>query len=137
MRARVDVKPLLPAWEQFRRVTDIAPIRGEQHLHQMSDLLEALLQEAGSDPNHPALELVEIVGDLIQDYEASHPSMPTATGLDALNFLMEQHGLRQADLPEIGSQGVVSEILSGRRELNLRQVRALAERFGVSPATFV
>ncbi|MFM7759404.1 MAG: type II toxin-antitoxin system HigA family antitoxin [Burkholderiaceae bacterium] len=137
MRARVDVKPLLPAWEQFRRATDIAPIRGEHHLHQMSDLLEALLQEAGSDPNHPALELVEIVGDLIQDYEASHPSMPTATGLDALNFLMEQHGLRQADLPEIGSQGVVSEILSGRRELNLRQVRALAERFGVSPATFV
>lgn len=103
----------------------------------MSDLLEALLQEAGSDPNHPALELVEIVGDLIQDDEASHPSMPTATGLDALNFLMEQHGLRQADLPEIGSQGVVSEILRGRRELNLRQVRALAERFGVSPATFV
>jgi HTH-type transcriptional regulator/antitoxin HigA len=50
---------------------------------------------------------------------------------------MAQHGLRQADLPEIGSQGVVSEILAGRRELNLRQVRALAERFGVSPATFI
>jgi HTH-type transcriptional regulator/antitoxin HigA len=50
---------------------------------------------------------------------------------------MEQHGLRQADLPEIGSQGVVSEILSGRRELNLRQIRALSERFGVSPATFI
>lgn len=137
MRARVDVKPLLPAWEQFRQATDIAPIRGGQHLQQMSDLLEGLLEEAGSDPNHPALELVEIVGDLIHDYEASHPSMPTATGLDALSFLMEQHGLRQADLPEIGSQGVVSEILSGRRDLNLRQVRALAERFGVSPATFI
>jgi HTH-type transcriptional regulator/antitoxin HigA len=32
---------------------------------------------------------------------------------------------------------VVSEILSGKRELNLRQVRALGQRFGVSPATFV
>jgi len=137
MRARIDVKPLLPAWEQFRRATDIAPIRGEQHYHQMSDLLEALLQEAGSDPNHPALELVDIVGDLIEDYEAEHPPLPTPTGLDALNFLMEQHGLRQADLSEIGSQGVVSEILSGRRELNLRQIRALSERFGVSPATFI
>jgi HTH-type transcriptional regulator/antitoxin HigA len=50
---------------------------------------------------------------------------------------MQQHGLRQGDLPEIGSQGVVSEILSGRRELNIRQIRALARRFGVSPATFV
>jgi HTH-type transcriptional regulator/antitoxin HigA len=50
---------------------------------------------------------------------------------------MEQHGLRQSDLPEIGSQGVVSEVLAGKRELNVRQIRALSERFGVSPATFV
>lgn len=59
------------------------------------------------------------------------------TGLQALSFLMEQQGLRQADLPEIGSQGVVSEVLAGKRALNVRQIRALAQRFGVSPATFV
>ena len=52
-------------------------------------------------------------------------------------FLMEQHELKQGDLPEIGSQGVVSEILAGKRELNVRQVRALSKRFGVSAATFV
>lgn len=137
MKARIDVKPLLPAWEEFRRATDIAPIRDDAHYHQMGDLLEALLDEAGGDETHPAMELVDIVGDLIADYEnASHP-FPEASGLDALRFLIEQHGLRQTDLPEIGSQGVVSEVLSGRRELNLRQVRALAERFGVSPATFI
>ena len=45
--------------------------------------------------------------------------------------------VKQADLREIGSQGVVSEILAGNRELNIRQIRALSERFGVSPATFV
>ena len=50
---------------------------------------------------------------------------------------MDQHGLKQADLPEIGSQGVVSEELAGKRELNIRQVRALSERFAVSAATFV
>jgi HTH-type transcriptional regulator/antitoxin HigA len=59
------------------------------------------------------------------------------TGIQALKFLMEQHGLKQADMHEIGSQGVVSEILAGKRDLNIRQVRALSERFGVSPATFV
>lgn len=41
------------------------------------------------------------------------------------------------DLPEIGSQGVVSEVLAGKRELNIRQVRALSVRFGVSAATFI
>lgn len=50
---------------------------------------------------------------------------------------MDQHGVKQSELPEIGSQGVVSEILAGKRELNIRQVRALALRFGVTAATFV
>ena len=50
---------------------------------------------------------------------------------------MDEHGLSQADLPEVGSQGVVSEVLRGRRQINVRQVRALSERFGVSAAVFV
>jgi HTH-type transcriptional regulator/antitoxin HigA len=50
---------------------------------------------------------------------------------------MEAHGLTQSELPEIGSPGVVSEILSGERELNIRQIRHLAKRFGVSPAVFI
>ena len=50
---------------------------------------------------------------------------------------MEEHGLKQSDLLELGSQGVVSEILSGKRQLNIRQVKLLAKRFKVSPAVFV
>lgn len=50
---------------------------------------------------------------------------------------MEEHSLTQSDLPEVGSQGVVSEILNGKRELNVRQIRKLAERFRVSTAVFV
>jgi len=50
---------------------------------------------------------------------------------------MEEHDLAQSDLPEIGSQGVVSEILAGKRDLNVRQISQLAERFGVSPAVFM
>jgi len=63
--------------------------------------------------------------------------MPKVRGAEMLRFLMEEHGLAQSDLPEIGSQGVVSEILNGKRELNVRQIRALARRFKVSPAVFV
>ena len=60
-----------------------------------------------------------------------------ATGPEVLRSLMEEHSLTQSELPEIGSQGVVSEILSGERDLNIRQVRLLAKRFGVSPAVFI
>jgi antitoxin component HigA of HigAB toxin-antitoxin module len=44
--------------------------------------------------------------------------------IDALNALMEEHGLKQSDLSEIGSQGVVSGILFGKRQLNVRQIQS-------------
>ena len=137
MNAHTDIQHLLPAWEAFRRATDIAPIRVEAHYQRMVVMLNALLDETGVDENHPAMGLVDIVGDLIADFETEHRTLPQATGLQALQFLMAQHGLKQIDLPEIGSQGVVSEILTGKRELNIRQVKALGARFGVAAATFV
>jgi len=137
MNAHIQVKHLLPAWETFRSATDIAPIRDEAHYQRMTAMLEALLDEATGDENHPAMGLIDIVGDLIEDFETEHHPLPDVTGVQALKFLIEQHGIKQCDLHEIGSQGVVSEILAGKRELNIRQVRALSERFGVSPATFV
>lgn len=137
MSAHIDMNRLLPAWEQFRSETDIAPIRDESHYERMTVMLEALLDEAASDEQHPAMGLVDIIGDLIEDYETEHHPVPEGTGVQALKFLMEQHGLKQGDLSEIGSQGVISEIIAGKREMNIRQIRKLSERFGVSPATFI
>ena len=137
MNAIIDMQKLLPAWEQFRAATDISTIRDEGHYARMTQMLESLLDEAGGDEHHPVMGLVDIVGDLIEDYEAEQHQLPEVSGIDALKFLMAQHGLKQGDLQEIGSQGVVSEILTGKRELNVRQVRALSQRFGVSTATFL
>ena len=118
MNAIIDMQKLLPAWEQFRAATDISPIRDEAHYIRMTQMLDSLLDEAGGDERHPIMGLVDIVGDLIEDYEAEQQPLPETTGIEALKFLMEQHGLKQGDLEEIGSQGVVSEILTGKRELN-------------------
>jgi transcriptional regulator with XRE-family HTH domain len=54
-----------------------------------------------------------------------------------LAYLMESHQLRQADLPEVGNQPVVSQVLSGKRRLNARQIAALARRFNVSADVFL
>ncbi len=40
--------------------------------------------------------------------------------MDALKALMEEHGLAQSDLREIVSQGVVSELLAGKRQFKLK-----------------
>jgi HTH-type transcriptional regulator/antitoxin HigA len=50
---------------------------------------------------------------------------------------MEQHGLKQKDLADVfGTPSVVSEVMSGKRELNKEQIRRLSERFKVSPELF-
>ena len=119
----------------------IAPLvarpENKAEFEQLVSYLDALLDEVGDDENHPLMRLVDIVSDAVSAYEAEQVAEPMGKGIDALRYLMEAHGLYQTDLPEIGSQGVVSEILNGRRELNLRQIKALAARFKVSPEAFI
>jgi HTH-type transcriptional regulator/antitoxin HigA len=74
----------------------------------------------------------------VHDYEERNVEIPDASPSEVLRFLMAQHGLRQADLAaDFGSQSNVSEVLNGKREINARQARALAKRFGVSPGAFI
>jgi HTH-type transcriptional regulator / antitoxin HigA len=111
--------------------------RREREYDAAVERLGELVDEIGDNAKDPRYRLVETLSALIEAYEREHHAVPDISGVDMVRFLMEQHGLTQGDLPEIGSQGVVSEILSGRRELNVRQLQALAERFGVSPAAFL
>lgn len=98
--------------------------------------LDELLGLIGEDETSPLMSLVDILSDWIEAYDQEHRPMPMASGVDVLRSMMREHGLNQSDLPGVGTQSVVSEILSGKRELNLRQIRWLAERFGVSVETF-
>jgi HTH-type transcriptional regulator/antitoxin HigA len=100
-------------------------------------MLDAILDEIGEDEKHPMAELADAISVFIEKYEAEHVPIPAAKPVAVLKFLMREHDLRQSDLPEIGSQGVVSEVLTGKRELNARQIKRLAKRFNVSPAVFV
>jgi HTH-type transcriptional regulator/antitoxin HigA len=75
---------------------------------------------------------------LVEAYERSRwprvtPSLPAL-----LAYLMDQHGLRRADLiPLLGTASRVSEVLSGKRELSMTMVRNLRERFHVSADVLV
>ncbi len=115
----------------------ILAIRSETDYDRAVAALNELLDEVGDDEHHPLYDLLDTLGTLIGAYEAKHLELPVVQGREVLAYLMEEHGLRQSELPEVGSQGVVSEVLSGKRELNVRQIRALAARFGVSAAVFV
>lgn len=116
----------------------LRPIRSESDYDSAVASLNGLLDAGAADETHPLADLAATLGELIGDYDDAHyPARDVAPG-EMLRFLMGQHGLKQTDLAEeLGSQGVVSEVLNGKRELNLRQIRALAGRFSVPAAAFV
>ncbi|MEY2862538.1 MAG: hypothetical protein RLY58_245 [Pseudomonadota bacterium] len=100
------------------------------------DALDELLDMVGDDESHPLMGLIHQLGDLVSDYECQHQPMPPVDGQTALAFLMAQHGLGQGDLADVAPQSVVSELLSGKRRLNIRHIKALSSRFQVSTDTF-
>src|SRR5262249_13518250 len=56
------------------------------------------------DESHPLADLVEALAMFIHSYEETHAKIREATGPEVLRSLMEEHGLTQSELPEIGSQ---------------------------------
>ena len=83
-------------------------------------------------------EYAETLTILIEHYEEEHYPIGKATGIDILKFLMEENNLKQKDLVGIiGGKSAVSEILSGKRTLNLKHIKKFAEIFHVKPATFI
>lgn len=100
-------------------------------------VMNALLDAGAADEHHPLADLLATLGRLIGDYEIESLENAPASPAYTLRFLMEQHQINQSELKEIGSQGVVSEILNGKRELNLRQIKALAKRFNVPSSVFL
>ncbi len=135
-----DLEALAPAWREFQTRTPVklSTVETDRHYRAMIKLMNKLVDEIGDWETHPLMGLLDIVTFFVHDYEERNVEIPDAEPSAVLRFLMDQHDLRQTDLTEIfGSQSNVSEVLSGKREINARQARALAARFRVSPAVFI
>ncbi|MBD2772249.1 helix-turn-helix domain-containing protein [Iningainema tapete] len=136
----INVATIAPAWKAFQSALPIkiGIIRNDAQYEQVVNFMNNLLDVVGDDEDHELIEFLDLISQLVEDYENSHHAIQDAAPHDALRFLMEQNGLKQADLAEeIGGQSVVSDILNGKRKINARQAKLLAARFGVSPAAFL
>jgi HTH-type transcriptional regulator/antitoxin HigA len=84
--------------------------------------------EAGSEDG----DRFELLGLLLAKYEEEHFPMPGTGPVEAIRFAMDRRGLAQSDLAELlGSRSRASEILHGRRELTLPQIRLLSKVWGI------
>jgi HTH-type transcriptional regulator/antitoxin HigA len=131
------IEELTTHFQALASIVPLHPVRSDADYDKAVAMLNELVDSGATNDGHPLSDLVDTLGVLIGEYDAEHYPQAEVSALDTLRFLMEQHGLTQSELPEVGSQGVVSEVLTGKRELNLRQIRALSMRFGVPPSLFV
>jgi HTH-type transcriptional regulator/antitoxin HigA len=125
------------AWAKLQSVALIRTIRNEADFERMHAYANELSDEVGDDENHPLYSLFEIVMDIIDRWEGDHVIIPDSPPREVLRFLLEENGLKQKDLAEIASPALISDILSGRREISKKLARSLASRFNTSVEVFV
>ena len=126
----------MPALDQldFKGLYPLRMIKNEKNYKEALKSMETVFDVT---EGHLA-EYAETLAILIEHYETKRFPIKESSGIDVVRFLMDQNGLKQKDLIGIlGEKSSVSEILNGKRHLNLQHIRALSEKFNVNPATFI
>jgi HTH-type transcriptional regulator / antitoxin HigA len=112
-------------------------IRNEEENEKALTIVEELMHCKNRSPEEN--ELYELLITLIEKFEQEYYSPGKAsTPHSMLLFLMEQKDIKQSDLVKvIGSKGVVSEVVNGKREISKAQAKALGDFFQVDPGLFI
>lgn len=126
-----------PNFEYGRLLKAIQPkrIHSKQEHTRFLGQIEALMLKGEDSLTSAEQTLLELLVELVHVYEQVKLPAKKAGPAEMLKYLMEENRLKPADLPLPASR--VSEILTGKRTISKAQARALAERFGVSPALFI
>lgn len=133
----IDIRALQRAWAEFDRVAHLRPIRSEEEYGRTVALMNYLLDVVGDRETHALSGLLDLVGELVEDYESRDFAIEPSEPREVLRYLIEIRGLKQGDLAEIVAQGNLSAILAGKRKISASLAGKLAKFFKVSPAVFV
>lgn len=112
-------------------MTNIKVIKTEKDHHEALTQLEELMVLSPALGSEEADKL-QLLATLIENYERNNFPSSLPTPIEAIRFKMDQLDLKPVDLEEyIGSRSKVSEILSGKRPLTLKMIRALEGGLGI------
>ena len=111
-------------------------IENDKEFDRMAEKLEELTFKKNATREEK--ELAKLLEKLVMAYDDEHYPIPQSPPHEMVKFLMEQGGLKQADLvPLLGSRAQVSDLVNGKRGISKAQIKKLAEYFGVSAELFL
>jgi HTH-type transcriptional regulator/antitoxin HigA len=91
--------------------------------------LEKLYKIFHAPANSKKGEEAELLALLIEEYEKVHYPIDAPDPIEAIKIRMEEMQLKQKDLiNDIGSKGVVSEVLNRKRKLTVKMIRNLSKK---------
>jgi HTH-type transcriptional regulator / antitoxin HigA len=111
-------------------------ISNEEENQKALSQVEKLIAIAQRTPEED--QILELLIVLIEKFESENYPIDIASPHEVLVHLMEEHNLKQTDLVGIlGSSGVTSEVVNGKRGISKNQAKALGEFFKVSAGVFI
>ncbi|MFN0101795.1 MAG: type II toxin-antitoxin system HigA family antitoxin [Bryobacteraceae bacterium] len=101
-------------------------------------IIESLMAKGDDRLTREEDALLELLLDLVHDFERQHYPIPASPPHEIVAFLLEQRGMERSGLrPVLGSKSRVSEVLSGKRGISKEQAKKLAAFFGVGAQLFI
>ncbi|MDZ4847170.1 MAG: helix-turn-helix domain-containing protein [Chitinophagales bacterium] len=108
---------------------NLKPIKTKRDYNEALQRMEELW---GAKSGTPQGNELDILATLIDKYEEEQFPIEAPDAVEALKYLMEEKGIDRKELSKaIGDKSKVSEILSRKRELSKRMIKALHETFGI------
>lgn len=132
-----DIKSIAQRWSDFEHFAHVRIIHNETDYDSMVNLLNALLDAVGDDETNPLFSLLELVGNIIADYEEKSVEIFKAEPKEVLRFMMETKNTSQVDLASVVPQSNLSAILAGKRKISPKVAKGLGDFFGISPLAFL
>ena len=111
-------------------------IETEEEYDRLLAVAERLTFAKNLTPEQRAL--YKLLVTLIEVYETENYPIDKSEPYEIFQHFMESSGTRQADLVGIiGSRGVVSDVVNGKRAISKAQAKALGDYFKISPSLFI
>ena len=105
------------------------PIKTKEQYDEAIELIDTLID---SEVGTSEMDLLEVVGLLVHDYEQREFPIGDLDPIEAIKYQMEELGVTSSEMAElVGGKSRLSELLHRKRPLSVRQIKAISTRLDI------